>query len=165
MQCTRTDHLKKGLSCQYPQFLSERLSSIAMEKLQELFLLYCMTGTKWGTTPYPELEVFTKFLTRGSLNPTPNVIATTQVTQQPTPPSTLKIVSYKSNGKKRARSPTPSLVGKKSKYNYTMRVKPSTASTPGPSTAHSTAGTITSSRQKQPNMTWDPEIIEISDSD
>jgi hypothetical protein len=160
MQCTRTDHLKKGLSCQYPQFLSERPSSNAMEKLQELFLLYCMTGTKWGTTPYPELEVFTKFLTRASSNPTPNVIQVA-TTQQPTPPSVF--VSYKSNGKKRPRSPTPTPASKKSKYDY-MRVKPSIAS----STAHSTAGTITSranTKQKQPKMILDPEIIEISDSD
>ena len=134
-----------------------------MEKLQEFFLLYCMTGTKWGTTPYPELEVFTKFLTRLSSNPTENVIATTQ---QPTPPSTF--VSYKSNGKKHARSLTPTVASKKTKYNYTMRrVEPSTASTPasGPSTAHSTAGTITSFGQKQPKMIYDPEIIEISDSE
>lgn len=134
-----------------------------MEKLQKFFLLYCMTGTKWGTTPYPELEVFTKFLARVSSIPTENDIATTQ---QPTPPSTF--VSYKSNGKKRARSLTPTLASKKTKYNYTMRrVEPSTASTPasGPSTAHSTAGTITSFGQKQPKMIYDPEIIEISDSE
>ena len=122
-----------------------------------------MTGTKWGTTPYPELEVFTKFLARVSSIPTENDIATTQ---QLTPPSTF--VSYKSNGKKRARSLTPTVASKKTKYNYTMRrVEPSTASTPasGPSTARSTAGTITSIGQKQPKTIYDPEIIEISDSD
>ena len=136
-QCTRFDHSKKGLSCQYPRFLSERLSSIVMEKLQELFLLYCMTGTKWGMTPYPELEVFTEYLTRAGPNPTPNVIATTQ---QPTPPS--KFISSESKGKRRAQSPTPTPASKKSKYDY-MWIKPSTDSTPV--TAHSTAGATTTS--------------------
>lgn len=116
-----------------------------------------MTGTKWGTTPYPELEVFTEYLTHAGPNTTPNIATI----QQPTPPRVL--ISYKSNGKRRAQSPppTPASTGKKIKYEY-GQIKPSlTVSTPA--TARSTAQV--NYGRKQPSIIFDSEIIEISDSE
>lgn len=160
MQCTRSEHSKKGSPCQYPRFLSARQNPVVMEKLQELFLLYCMTGTKWGTTPYPELEVFTKYLTSAASHPTPN---STAATQQPTPPSTF--ISNKVNGKRRAQSPTPETpVHKKSKYDY-MRIKPSTNANSGNTHFTASASMSRGSGMKQFNKIIDSEVIEISDSD
>lgn len=116
-----------------------------------------MTGTKWGTTPYPELEVFTEYITHAGPDTTPNIATT----QQPTPLRVL--ISYKSNGKRRAQSPppTPASTGKKIKYEY-GQIKPSlTDSTPA--TARSTSQV--NYGRNQPSIIFDSEIIEISDSE
>jgi hypothetical protein len=159
MQCTRSEHSKTGSSCKYPRFLSARQSPVAMERLQELFLLYCMTGTKWGTTPFPELEVFTKYLAcTAASHPTPNPTA---AAQQPTPPS--MFISHKVTGKRRAQSPTPEMpVRKKSKYDY-MQIKPLINA--NSVTTHSTESASTSRCSSMKQSIINSEVIDISDSD